>query len=91
MISLILDFFSLSANIEPRDTRTVAVRVEMQQDQIYELFDEIPLAEHVKWIKDTPNIIDVAIDNFLEIEDMFDRLGATESKNRLAQWLIDQG
>lgn len=91
MNDVIIDLISSSASIEPREYKEINVRLTMNPSQICDMLDEIPLNEIIKYLGQVNDITKIVCKHLIEPEDVFEHIGPTEIKHRVAQWLIDQG
>lgn len=91
MNDVIIDLISSSVSIEPRANKEIDVRLTMNPSQICDMLDEIPLNEIIKYLGQVNDITKIVCKHLIEPEDVFEHIGPTEIKHRVAQWLIDQG
>lgn len=91
MNDVIIDLISSSVSIEPRANKEIDVRLTMNPSQICDMLDEIPLSEIIKYLGQVTDITKIVCKHLIEPEDVFEHIGPTEIKHRVAQWLIDQG
>lgn len=91
MNDVIIDVYASSVSIEPNANKVIDVRLHMNPEQICDMLDEIPLNEIIKYLGQVNDITKIVCKYLIEPEDVFEHIGPTEIKHRVAQWLIDQG
>lgn len=91
MNEMIIDVCANFVNIEPSTNKVVNIRLHMNPEQICEMLEEIPLSEIIKYLGQVTDISKIVCTHLIEPEDVFEYIGPTEIKKRVAQWLIDNG
>jgi len=89
MNDIIIDIVASSANIEPRTNKEIDLRLHMNPSQICDMLDEIPLNEIIKYLGQVNDITKILCTHLIKPEDVFEYIGPSEIRHKLAQWLID--
>ncbi len=84
-----IDVVASSANIEPHANKAIDIRLRMNPSQICDMLNEIPLNEIIKYLGQVNDITKILCTHLIEPEDVFEHIGPSEIKHRVAQWLID--
>ena len=91
MNEIIIDVYASFVSIEPNANKVIDVRLHMNSEQICDMLEEIPLNEIIKYLGQVTDITEIVCKHLIEPEDVFEYIGPTEIKKRVAQWLINNG